>query len=352
MTDFPDLASRALGGSVVAANDESFAERENLIKPEPAQFAVGEFGHKGKVYDGWETRRRRTPGSDWAIVRLGAPGVVHAVVIDTAWFKGNYPPAASVEAASVDGYPSADELDAADWITILERSPLRGDAENHFEVASPQRWTHVRLRIYPDGGVARLRVHGAALPDPRLLPSSIDFAALENGGWVLGCSNRFYSAPANLTLPGRARSMGEGWENARRRDDGNDYVEFGLAASARLRFAELDTSYFLHNAPGAAALHGRTDDGALVELLPRTALQPDTRHVFAIAAAERVRSVRLDVYPDGGLARVRLLGDLDAPARDELALHWFNALPDRHAARLLDVTRPLADARALDALFD
>jgi allantoicase len=363
-TEYPDLASRTLGGSVVAANDEAFAERENLIKPEPAQFAESDFGHKGKVYDGWETRRRREPGSDWAIVRLGAAGVVRGVVIDTAWFKGNYPPEASVEAASVEGFPDAAELDDAEWTTVVDRAPVKGDSENLFEVNSPHRWTHLRLTIYPDGGVARFRAHGEAIPDPRLLPAAIDFAALENGGRVIGCSNRFYSSPTNLIQPDRARTMGEGWENARRRDDGNDYVEFGLAASARLRLVEIDTSYFLHNAPGAAAVHGRTDDGDVVELVPRTKLQPDTRHILRVTAPARVRQVRLDVYPDGGLARVRMVGDLDAAARDELALRWFNALPEGAAEQLLAAAgidsdeaaplvaaRPLADAAALAAVL-
>jgi allantoicase len=150
----PDLASRSLGGGVPYANDELFAERENLIKPGPAVFSTEDFGHKGKVYDGWETRRRREPGHDFAVVRLGAPGIVRGVVIDTAWFKGNYPPFASVEATSAEDYPSPAELERADWQTIVEPSPLRGDAENSFPVAAGQRFTHVRLSIYPDGGVA------------------------------------------------------------------------------------------------------------------------------------------------------------------------------------------------------
>src|SRR4051795_11119363 len=115
MTDFarlPDLASRALGGAVVAANDEFFAAKENLVLPEPA-VQRSEFGHKGKEYDGWETRRRRTPGHDWAIVRLGAAGIVAGVVIDTAHFRGNYPPRASVDAAAIEGYCSLDELSKA-----------------------------------------------------------------------------------------------------------------------------------------------------------------------------------------------------------------------------------------------
>ncbi len=253
MTDFtelPDLASRTLGGSVVSANDELFAQRENLIKPEAPSFSVSEFGHKGKVYDGWETRRRREPGSDWAVVRLGAAGIVHGVVVDTAWFKGNYPPEVSVEATSVEGYPSPAELRDADWVSLVERSPCAGDSANAYPVADRGRWTHVRLSIYPDGGVARFRVHGEVLPDPRFLGGTVDLAAAELGGRLVDTSDAFYASPANLILPGRARSMGEGWENARRRGGGNDHATFRLAARGMIRDVEVDTSYFVGNAPG------------------------------------------------------------------------------------------------------
>ncbi|MGH3587294.1 MAG: allantoicase, partial [Pseudonocardia sp.] len=291
----PDLASRTLGGGVPYANDELFAERENLIKPGPAEFDPAVFGHKGKVYDGWETRRRREPGHDHAVVRLGAAGVVRGVVIDTAWFRGNYPPFASVEATSVEGYPSPEELADADWRTIVERSPLQGDTANAFAVSAGERFTHVRLSIYPDGGVARFRVHGEVVPDPRLLPATFDLAALAHGGQVVDCSNMFYSSPVNLISPGETRTMGEGWENARRRDDGNDYVTFALAAPGVVGVAELDTRHFVGNAPGWAALSGidaRTaaleDPAAWVELLPRTRLQPDTPHRFRLAGAQTV----------------------------------------------------------------
>ncbi|MCW3818789.1 allantoicase [Micromonospora sp. DR5-3] len=306
-TTYPDLASRVLAGSVVYANDELFAERENLIKPEPAIFSAEAFGHKGKVYDGWETRRRREPGYDFAIIRLGVPGILCGVVIDTSWFTGNYPPYASVEGASIGGYPSPEELEKADWTPLVAKSELRGDADNFFEIADERRYTHVRLSIYPDGGVARFRVHGMPRPDPRLLAGTIDLAALENGGQVIDCSNAFYSSPNSLLLPGRARIMGDGWENARRRDAGNEHVTVRLAARGRVRRVEIDTSYFVGNAPGWASLTGDDD----VVLVPRTRLQPDTRHFFVIEETTAVSQVRLDVIPDGGVARLRVHGEID-----------------------------------------
>jgi allantoicase len=350
----PDLAVRSLGGSVVAANDELFAERENLIKPEAPGYQTYTFGHKGQVYDGWETRRRREPGFDWAIVRLGVAGVVRGIVVDTAHFKGNYPPEVSVEGCSVEGYPTSVEVEQADWVTLVPRSAVHGDAPNPFHVDVPQRFTHVRLCMYPDGGIARLRVHGEIVPDPRYLTSgAVDLAALEHGGDVSGCSNMFYSSPKNLISPGLARVMGEGWETARRRDDGNDWVEFRLAGAGVVRLAELDPSYFVGNAPGWASLRAcdartgeLTDPGAWAELLPRARLLPDTRHRFRLDTDAEVTHVRLDVLPDGGMARVRLYGDLTAQARAELGLRWLNLLPDGHARQVLSDDGGLGPADA------
>jgi allantoicase len=330
----PDLAGRALGGAVVAASDEFFAAKENLVRPEPAEPRT-EFGHKGKEYDGWETRRRRTPGHDWAVVRLGAPGIVAGVVVDTAFFSGNFPPRASIEAAAVEGHPSTDELLKADWQPLLHLSDLAGDTANAFPVDSDRRVTHVRLSIHPDGGVARLRVHGTVLPDPRLVDAGpFDLAALENGGLVTAVSNEFYGRPQQLLSRGPARSMGEGWETVRRRDSANDWVEVALACEGVVTLAELDTSWFLGNAPGSAALTGVGPDGE-VSLAPRTRLQPDTRHRFVLDAAPGVDRVRLDVFPDGGMARLRLWGRPTAAGRAALGRRWFDALPDVQALEVL-----------------
>jgi allantoicase len=329
-----DLAGRPLGGAVVAANDEFFAAKENLVLAE-APAARDEFGLRGKEYDGWETRRRRTPGHDWAMVRLGVPGIVAGIVVDTAFFTGNYPPRASVDGAAIEGHASVDELSKADWQPLLPLSELAGNTENAFSVASDRRVTHVRLNIHPDGGVARLRVHGTAVPDPRILDAGpLDLAALENGGHVSGVSDAFYGRPAQLISRGLPRSMGEGWETRRRRDDGNDWVEVTLACQGIVTLAELDTTWFLGNAPGTAALTGIGPNGGF-PLLPRTRLQPDTRHRFVIDSAPGVEKVRLDVYPDGGMARLRLWGRPTAAGRAALGRRWFDALPDVQALEVL-----------------
>jgi allantoicase len=349
----PDLASRALRGSVIAASDEFFAEKENLINPGAPAFTPHTFGHKGQLYDGWETRRRRggsadsglLPGAeehDWVIVRLGAPGVVHAVVVDTAHFTGNFPQACSVEACWADGYPDPAALESARWVEIVARSPLTGDAQHTFEVPadSRHRYSHVRLRIFPDGGVARLRVHGVVVPDPALLEGlTFDLAALENGGDVVACSDRFYSAPRNAISPGLSRVMGEGWETRRRRAAGNEWLAVRFAGPAVVSLVEVDTSGYIGNSPGMAEVRGFArrgsgaesagpgalgawdDPSAWAPLLPRTPLRPDTPHRFRVSPAA-CDLVRLDVLPDGGVARLRLYGSLTAEGLTRVRERW------------------------------
>jgi allantoicase len=351
-----NLAARRLGAGVLAASDEFFGEKENLLRPEPPAFRPQTFGHKGQIVDGWESRRRREPGHDWALIRLGAPGVIHAVVVDTAHFTGNFPAECSVDACAAEGYPSAAQLQdpGRAWVPIVPRSPLTGDSENRFAVADARRFTHLRLTIYPDGGVARLRAEGEVVPDPRLLDGMpLDLAALENGGTVADASDRFYSPPENMISPGRATVMGDGWETRRRRTAGHDWVLLRLAGAGYLGQAVLDTSCFLGNAPGAAVLRGCGATGAAewFDLLPRTALQPDTRHRFRLGRSRLVTHVRLEIHPDGGMARLHLFGELAASGRAALGLAWFDRLPADHAAAVLAAdcgltAQPAADLAA------
>lgn len=333
-TSLPDLVVRTLGGSVLAASDESFAARENLINPWEARFQAETFGQQGQVYDGWETARRRPSaldleaddrGHDWALIRLGLPGVIRRVVVDTAWFKGNFPAHASVEACASEGYPSVEELADAEWVEIVPRSAMTGDAKHEFPVEMARRFTHVRLNMFPDGGIARLRVHGEVVPDPRLLTGlTVDLAALENGGRVTGCSNRFYSAPDNILAPGMPRNQAEGWETARRRDDGNDWVVVRLAAPGVLKLAEIDTTQLKFNAPGWVALSGQ-DARVSQEWFPvlePTRVQPDGRHRFRLGSAAEVTHVRLDIHPDGGMGRLRLWGELTEDGERALRDRW------------------------------
>ncbi|MDK1472195.1 allantoicase [Streptomyces sp. 549] len=332
-----DLADRRLGASVIAANDEFFAHRENLLRPHPAEFDPEHFGHKGKVMDGWETRRRRGADQDqphptdadhdWALVRLGTPGVIRGIVVDTAHFRGNYPQAVSVEATSAPATAFPEDLLAAEWTPLVPRTAVGGHAANGFAVDVERRFTHLRVNQHPDGGIARLRVYGEVVPDPAWLAAlgTFDVVALENGGSVQDASDRFYSPAVHTIQPGRSQKMDDGWETRRRRDKGNDWIRYTLTGQARIRAVEIDTAYLKGNAAGWAALVGRDgEDGEWTQLLPRTRLQPDTVHRFLLDDAPAVDHVRLDIFPDGGISRLRLFGSLTDTGAARLA--------DRHRA--------------------
>jgi allantoicase len=339
-TELVDLADRRLGAGVIAANDEFFAMRENLLIRERAVFDPEHFGHKGKVMDGWETRRRRGTADspfpapedhDWAIVRLGAAGIIRGIIVDTAHFRGNYPQKVSIQATSVAGAPGPDELLADDvkWEEIVPKSQVKGHAANAFTVTSERRWTHIRVCQHPDGGIARLRVHGEVLPDPEWLDAlgTFDLAAVLNGGAYEDASDKFYSSPTQIILPGTSQKMDDGWENRRRRVHGtNDWVRFRLAAQGAIRAVEIDTAYLKGNSAGWIALSGRNGEtGEWFEIIPRTKLQPDTLHRFALPAQAIATHVRLDAFPDGGVARMRVHGVLTDEGRAALGRRFRSA---------------------------
>jgi allantoicase len=318
-TELIDLAAEKLGGAVLAANDEFFAPKENLLKPTAPVFIEGKYTDLGKWMDGWETRRRRTPGDDWCLIRLGLPGIIRGVAVDTSFFRGNYPEQCSIEACAIDGQPTVDQLLSEDnqWTEVLRRSELKGDSANRFPIHNDQRFTHLRFRIYPDGGVARLRVFGVVVPDwNRLKESDIDLAAVEHGGLVLSCSDMFFGHRHNLIMPGRALNMSDGWETKRRRGPGHDWVIIRLGVAGTIRQLEVDTSYFKGNFPESCSLEGARGNDEDVDsfdwkvVLPRTKLQAHTRHQFQneINDAGVVSYVRFNIFPDGGVSRLRVYG--------------------------------------------
>jgi len=379
--DLIDLAGERLGAAAIACNDDFFAEKENLVRAAPAVWKEHEYTDRGKWMDGWETRRRRPPELgpdvyDWCIVRLGVPGIPRGVVVDTAFFRGNYPASAAIEACFAPQHASPDELARAEWVELLPRSSLAGDSKNRFVVEREVYASHLRLRIYPDGGVARLRVYGDVLPDlARLggLGGELDLAAIENGAFAMGCSDMFFGVRHNLLMPGRARNMSDGWETRRRRGPGHDWVVVRLVGEGVVRRLELDTNWFKGNAPGTALVEGCHAPGATLEqltgagvewrtLVGETAMQPHARHFLEAQAAGAITHVRLSVFPDGGVSRLRVWGALTDDGRRGCGLARLNALPDGVARRELQhccaaarwveaviAARPFASSTALRA---
>jgi len=350
-TDLIDLAAERLGGAALAANDEFFAGKENLLKPANPVFKEHEYTDRGKWMDGWETRRRRTPGFDWCVIRLGVPGIVRGVIVDTAHFRGNYPEHCSIEGCAVEGHPSP----GTHWAEILPQVAVEGDQANPFEIDSPYRYTHVRLNIFPDGGVARLRVHGEPLPDAYRLHGEIDLAAIENGAQALECSDMFFGNRHNLLMPGRAVNMSDGWETKRRRGQGHDWMIVQLAAQGELHRMEVDTSHFKGNAPGTCSLEASDGDSNWREILPQTPLYAHTLHHFDVKG--HASHLRFNIFPDGGVSRLHVYGTVTEAGRREAGLRRFNAqLPGPAEALLLEccgaanfarhIRRPAADLHA------
>jgi allantoicase len=326
-----DLASERLGGAVLYANDEFFAPKENLLKPSAPIFIESKYTDNGKWMDGWETRRKRAPNLnelyDWCILRLGLPGSVHGVIVDTSFFKGNYPAYCSIEAVTENAL-TVEQLtsDTIRWSEILPKSQLQGDSRNQFEIKNTERVTHLKLKIYPDGGVARLRVYGEVLPDwDRLIRrnSEIDLAAVENGGRVVACSDMFFGHRHHLIIPGRAFNMSDGWETKRRRGPGHDWSIIKLGKPGSIERVEVDTSWFKGNFPESCSLEAcriqnlEPRDFSAVgwkEVLPRKKLQGHTRHLFEgeIINVGPVTHVRFNIYPDGGVSRLRIFGRVSA----------------------------------------
>ncbi len=327
-TEYIDLAAERLGGRVLAANDEFFAPKENLLKASAPVWIADKYTDVGKWMDGWETRRRRTPGYDWCIVKLGLPGVIHGVVVDTSYFKGNYPEHCELEACAVDGDPSLAQLEdhATRWNNLLPKSPLTGNAQNPFPITPSSRVTHLRFKIYPDGGIARLRVHGEVMPDWLALNRAeveIDLAAVEHGGWVIVSSDMFFGSRNNLILPGRSTGMHDGWETRRRRGPGHDWCIVRLGAAGKVSRIEVDTSHFKGNFPESCSLEVCTASRNLIdpsaldslpwkEILTRTKLRADSQHVYEkeLLDSGEITHARFHIYPDGGVARLRIFGTL------------------------------------------
>ena len=350
-TQLVDLTAERLGGAVLTANDEFFAPKENLLKPARPIFIEDKYTDRGKWMDGWETRRRRTPGHDWCIIRLGLPGVLRGAVVDTSFFRGNFPSHCSIETCAVDGSPTVEQLTGASvrWSEVLPKSDLRGDSQNLLEINDRRRFTHLRFNIFPDGGVARLRVHGEVVPDWKRILSTggaIDLAALGHGGRPLACSDMFFSAPQNLLMPYAAANMGDGWETKRRRGPGHDWAVVQLGIPGTFERIEVNTAHFKGNYPESCSLEACAANGLpeepptewpWIEVLPRSPLGPDRVHVFEneLSRIGPASHIRFNIFPDGGVSRLRIFGTPSRDGRLREGLRWLNSLDSEAAEAAL-----------------
>jgi len=312
------LEQPRLGTKVTYATDEFFAAKERLIESAEPVFIDDKYDEHGKWMDGWESRRKRGQGHDHCIIKLGVAGIVHGVDIDTSYFTGNFPPQASIEACV-----SEDEIPAGGWTEILGTTDLNGDTHHYLSIENDSVWTHLRLNIYPDGGIARLRIYGEVQADFSAVTGTIDLLALENGGRAVACSDEHYGSMHNLNVAGRGVNMGDGWETARRRGPGNDWVILALGHAGVIESVEVDTAHFKGNYPDRVSLEAATfdsDDEAVHDspawqtLLPEMKLDMDKQHFFEdeLQSIGSVSHVRMSIYPDGGVSRLRLHGRVES----------------------------------------
>ena len=317
-----DLAAERLGGKVLYATDDFFAEKENLIKPTRGIFITDKYTDRGKWMDGWESRRKRTAGHDWAVVQLATPGKITGFDIDTNFFLGNHPPHASIEAVYLNDADPVKDWEHVTWKEILPQSHLDAGSQNFYESHSNEIFTHIRLHIYPDGGVARLRLYGEVFKNWDAVASDeeIDLAAAINGAKAIGCNDMFFSAMGNLIMPGRGVNMGDGWETKRNRTPGNrDWVILKLATPGIIERIVVDTCHFKGNYPDRCSIEAcfaNNDEDVLNDatewkmLLIQQRLAADNEHLFTkeINDVGVATHVRLNIFPDGGISRLRLFG--------------------------------------------
>lgn len=323
-SEYIDLASERVGGRAVDCSDEWFANCSNLVKSGRGVFKEGHFVDTGQWMDGWESRRsyRRnwrinaTEDCDWCEIRLGIPGVIKGFDIDTHFFRGNAPETVSVEAAYIDDEAHGN----TQWTEILSNSSVQPHKQNLFDCQSTKVWTHVRLKIFPDGGVARFRVYGEAKlrRDHFIENELIDLASVINGGRGISASDMFFSSPSNLIMPNRGLNMGDGWETKRRRDNNNDWAIIKLGLAGTIRKVILDTAHFKGNYPDQFSLqaaHSNNADGKNLSwktIIKKTALHADYEHLFIhqlmCSKDDEFTHVRVNIYPDGGISRLRIFG--------------------------------------------
>ncbi len=328
-----DLASTAVGGRVVECNDEFFAAAVNMLNPVPPVWKEDVFTDQGKWMDGWETRRRREDGHDWCVVSLGIPGRIEQVTIDTSFFTGNFPEEFSLEACGVG---DDKRLGQAFWVDLVPRTRLEGNSVAIFDVKEPGRVTHLRLNILPDGGVARLRVTGRPIPGiEEVCPSNapINLASLRVGTDPVDASDAHYSPPSNMLRPGEPGGMWDGWETKRRRGPGNDWVSFKLGLAGKLQEISVDTRFFKGNSPGWVSLDASIDGTTWVSAVPRSPVEADSVNVLRLKTPVEAEYVKLDIYPDGGVARFRVFGVPTGDSASAKRVLYLNSLLGQEATR-------------------
>jgi len=317
-----NLAEPRLGSKVIFKTDDFFASANRIISPNPPIFKEGVFDRHGKWMDGWETRRRRKKGFDYVIVKLGRPGKIFNADIDTTHFSGNQPMQASLEACHSKKNPN----NKSRWITILSKKKLGPNKNHNFKIKNKSIFTHIKLNIYPDGGVARLRVYGEVeMKKVNFGNKIINLSSMLNGASIIGCNNEHFGKAENILAPGKGKNMGDGWETRRSRGKNFDWLILKCATAGKINKIQIDTHHFKGNYPDkcsiqAAYLNGKISSKNIVNksknwklLLNKVKLHAHKKHNFKnmLIKNKKINYIRINIYPDGGISRIRAFGRAD-----------------------------------------
>ena len=313
-----NLASPKLGSFGVKANDEFFAPLSRMLSDHEPVFIPEKYDDHGKWMDGWETKRRRIPGNDWCLIKLGCPGIIKKIEVNTKFFTGNYPPEVSIEGILSENEPNENE---ENWISILDKINIDGDKINNFNIEKENVVNWIKLKIFPDGGIARLRLWGNVYKNWKKENKNelLELSALKNCGKIISYNNAHYGDVTALLSDGRGKNMGDGWETRRRREPGNDWIIIELGKNGYLDKIEVDTAFFKGNFPESCSLDAANiiedvKDTKLINwkpIIPQTPLKADSIHEIHIDKKfkeKKYTHVRLNIFPDGGVSRLRVYG--------------------------------------------
>ena len=320
MQGLVNLASPKMGTKILAFSDDFFGEVTRMLNDKDPIFIEDKYDNHGKWMDGWESKRRRDGGNDWAILKLGSAGIISKIEIDTSYFTGNFPPFFSLEGIYSETEPNKD----TNWKSLIAKTNLVGDCKNNFELNLKEKFNFVRLQIFPDGGVARIRLFGEVKYNWDRFNNEeiIELSSLKLGGSILAYNNAHYGDVSALLSEGRGKTMGDGWETRRRREPGNDWIIIKLAQKGIIEKIEIDTAHFKGNYPDRASIQAISIDKNITTkdliqssenwdiILDETKLTADNIHEYEINSNSKAEAthIRLNIYPDGGVSRLRIFG--------------------------------------------
>jgi allantoicase len=320
MQGLVNLASPKMGTKILAFSDDFFGEVTRMLNDKDPIFIEDKYDNHGKWMDGWESKRRRDGGNDWAILKLGSSGIISKIEIDTSYFTGNFPPFFSLEGIYSETEPNKD----SNWKSLIAKTNLVGDCKNNFELNLKEKFNFVRLQIFPDGGVARIRLFGEVKYNWDRFNNEeiIELSSLKLGGSILAYNNAHYGDVSALLSEGRGKTMGDGWETRRRREPGNDWIIIKLAQKGIIEKIEIDTAHFKGNYPDRASIQAISIDKIITTkeliqssenwdvILDETKLTADNIHEYEINSNSKAEAthIRLNIYPDGGVSRLRIFG--------------------------------------------